>query len=559
MAAMAGASCDGSPRREADAGAGPEEGHPTNRAGARVLIWALIACAAAVLLAEAAYAVRFADTLYDEGGYLYEGWLSVARGWRPYHDFHTKVTPLLYYFYGVPQALWGPSLLLGRAQAAVSSLLALGLATVAVGRRYGPQASLAVLVLFASALLGLDQHFRALAVAPCALWVALGLLGISLGRGRAAWVVTGLAAGLVFLTRQDLVAVAVALLVGCGLACGSLGAAAWSALAALVTALIGIAPFLAHPSPQLLSVLSLGLVKAGPALGAAPFARTEEVRLGLLPWYAMYLGRAYVGPLLLLLPGFAALSTTSVRALVARHPLPATALLAAGANLAVRGAGAFAQHANAFYLRDFYIEMALIAGAAAVVAAAWTRATEARHRSLLAALAVGALVLGPVCSGIPEALRPRRPAPLQALALAGRFIAQRTDPGDRIFSIEDPQAFLEAGRELLPPLVHHLFLYRRTVPAGWAHPTEAFDLPMLMDMLRRQATVVVLTAHGLTWVEHTERTAEGAAIVRAVRAEVAARWVCVAQVPNPYLGAIAVYRRRGPGLPRQPVGAGPSG
>ncbi|MCX7599171.1 MAG: hypothetical protein N2512_09940, partial [Armatimonadetes bacterium] len=505
----------------------------------------VIAVGVVLVLFQAAITVELADTVYDEGGYLYEGWAVASRGWVPYRDFHTKVTPLVYYFYGVPQAIIGPGVRVGRWQAVVTSLAALAICCVALRRRYGPWAAALVVWGFAAVPAGLDQHFRALAIAPVALWMSLGLLGIAVQPRFWGTVLAGCAAGLVFLTRQDLLGPAAALVVGAGLASGRWRASVSAAIFGALVALLGLAPFLLRPSPQLFSALSLGLVSAGPALGVGPFARTEPLTLGNLPWYVVFLARAYVAPLLLLLPGVAALVTTKAGLVARRHPLIFTGALAAALNLVVRGTGAALTGANAFYLRDFYIEVPLLTAAAGVLVAGWRAAGEHRHRRLLEVLALAAVVLGPVVNGLPKTVRFQRPTVLEGIEAAGRFIAANTGPADRVFAIDDPHIFLQAGRELLPMLAHHLFLYQPSVPTELLRGTHSFNLEMLVDALRREATVAVITERGMSWVRNNERTREGQAVAAAVARELSAGWRLVAREGNAFAGVISIYRRKG--------------
>jgi hypothetical protein len=503
----------------------------------------LIGAACAVILAEAVATCFFAITLYDEGGYLYEGWLVCARGWQPFRDFHTKVPPVLYYFYGIPQALFGPGILVGRIQAAGTTFLALLLAAWAVGRRYGLWAAALTLWCFAATLAGLDQHFRALSIAPAALWTALGLLGVS-GADRP-WgrLLVGIAAALVLLTRHDLIGIAAALLLGVLATSFSMRSLALTVVVTIVIFFGGIAPFVFHVPRQTLDMLTFGLFSAAPNLGPAPFARTETVSLSNLPWYAMFLLRAYVAAVLMLLPALSFVVTRPWRRLVLRHPLIFAAFLAAAVNLLMRGGAAAVTARNAFYLRDFYIELPLVAAAGAVVAQAARAASNASHRALVTLLAIAAVVFGFAVTGIPDTLSFRRPTTVQGMADAGRWIARHTRSDDRIFSIADPHVFLEAGRELLPRLTHHMFMYRPFAPTHALANTNCFNLEMLLDMLRSQATVAVISQRGMEWTEKNERTDAGGAVVEAIRSELNRNWRLVAQTTNSFEGRISIYRR----------------
>jgi hypothetical protein len=503
----------------------------------------LLAAGALLVVAGAVYTVLHASTLYDEGGYLYEGWLVCARGLRPYLDFHTKVTPLLYFFYGVPQAAFGPSMLLGRLQAAATSLAAMGLAGWAIGRRYGLLAAAVMIWGFAAGLTGLDQHFRALAVAPCALWISLGVLGVSLQPARHAALLTGVAAGLLFLSRQDLIAPAIVLVALSGVAGKGMRSAGVAAAAAVVVAGLGLAPFLLSARSEMLSVLLIRVVRGrGAHLGPTPFSMTEPLSVHNLPWYLAFLAKVYIAPIIWLLAATVMALTKPASRILARHPVPVACLALAFINPLFRGAGALATHKNAFYLRDFYIEIALMAGAAAALVAAH-RAAAPSQRRVLAVVGVIGVVLAPFAMRAPAWLRATGPTDLDGIREAGRFIAAETNPQDRVFALEDPHVFLEAGRALLPLLTHHLFLYHPRATTQALQGTKGFNLEMLMGMLRRDATVAVITERGMTWIAHNDRTTEGVRVVAAVRDELKRDWTLVAQGRNSFLGGVEIYRR----------------
>jgi len=513
-----------------------------------------------VVLGEAVLTCLFAETVYDEGGYLYEGWAVCARGWHLFQDFHTKLPPLVYYFYGEAQALFGPSVLVGRVQASAAALLGLGLGALAASRVYGPWAATAVVWCFAAVFAGLDQHFRALAIAPCALWVGLGLLAVSAADRKWGPPLAGLAVGALLLSRHDLIGLAAGLLIGVALGTRSSRALVQALVAAVVVFLVGLLPALIRTPGPVLSVLTFGVLDRGPDLGPAPFATTEPVSLANLPWYAMFLARAYIAPVLMLLVGLSFLASRPLRELTLRHPLIVAAFSAAALNLLIRGGAAAMLGLNAFYLRDFHLELPLVVAAGAAVAQAVRAARDPSLRRLVILHAVAAVALGPAVMGLPSALRPDRPTALQGIADAGRFIAAHTQPDDRIFSIEDPYFFLAAGRELLPLLTHHLFLYHPAASTDALRGTHALNLDLLLTMMRQEATVVVMSRRAMSWIAHNERTTAGYEIVAALSDELARHWHLVAGQPNSLAQQIEIYRRAqgdrqgaGQGRPGGPV------
>lgn len=78
----------------------------------------------------------------DEGWYLYAGRL-VFNGELPYRDFAFTQTPLLPYFYGLPQIVFPPSLYLGRITSVLISFISL-LLSLSIARRLGGEKAAAV-------------------------------------------------------------------------------------------------------------------------------------------------------------------------------------------------------------------------------------------------------------------------------------------------------------------------------------------------------------------------------------------------------------------------------
>jgi hypothetical protein len=77
---------------------------------------------------------------------------------------------------------------------------------------------------------------------------------------------------------------------------------------------------------------------------------------------------------------------------------------------------------------------------------------------------------------------------------------------------------------------------------------------MLIAMLRREATVAVVTERGMTWIAHNERTTAGVPVVAAVSDELRRNWAIAAKTHNSFLGDVRVYRRLTP-PPLAPIGA----
>ena len=134
---------------------------------------ALVVSGLVVVLVEAAAFCFYGTTVYDEGGYLYEGWLVVRHGWLPFRDFYTKLPPLIYWLYGLGQAACGPGLLVGRLQAVLMTLGMLALSAALARRLAGKWAAVLVVWLFALSPAAVNAYFHAHSQAPTALFVVL--------------------------------------------------------------------------------------------------------------------------------------------------------------------------------------------------------------------------------------------------------------------------------------------------------------------------------------------------------------------------------------------------
>lgn len=128
----------------------------------------------AVLFALAAAQVWYRPVDRDEGFWLYTSW-RFAEGALPYRDFALPHLPLAPLYYAVAIKIFGPSLYALRAlnvALLVASAAALG---VAVGRRFGGQASTFTVIFFASSSLTLTWLVPVKSYAPAAAALAFAV------------------------------------------------------------------------------------------------------------------------------------------------------------------------------------------------------------------------------------------------------------------------------------------------------------------------------------------------------------------------------------------------
>jgi len=144
----------------------------------------------------------------DEGAFLTKGYLFVSGRYTPFEDYGpwTNNMPLAYIIPGIPQALFGPSLVVGRYFAILTALLTLLGIWITVNRICGKWWAL-----FAIAVLALNnawiamnvQVFSQVTVACLVPWMFVFLLG----RNRTAFQIAlaGIFAAMSVLTRQNMV------------------------------------------------------------------------------------------------------------------------------------------------------------------------------------------------------------------------------------------------------------------------------------------------------------------------------------------------------------------
>ncbi|MEW6092455.1 MAG: glycosyltransferase family 39 protein [Chloroflexota bacterium] len=163
-------------------------------------------------------AVYYAFTqrsIIDEGLYLYKGYLFVQGIYTPFQDygFWTQKAPLSYLVYGWIQQLFAPGLRTGRFFSILIGLLTiLGLILVAqrIGGRWWGVVSVWVVALNPVTIRYFSVAMSQSLVACCLIW----MLFFTLGEDRPLWQVAsgGLLAGIMVMTRQNMVPVLVILI-----------------------------------------------------------------------------------------------------------------------------------------------------------------------------------------------------------------------------------------------------------------------------------------------------------------------------------------------------------
>jgi len=515
---------------------------------------ALLLAGVFVLVAETVAVCLYGTSVYDEGGYLYEGWATVAHGQLPFRDFFAKLPPLLYYLYGAGQALCGPSLLVGRLQSALFMFAGLALSVSIVRRLAGPWAGVLLVWLLAGNPFALNYYLHAYAVAPTAFFVCLTLALLILPRPRpAALLAANAALAGVLLCRQDMLPLVLVLWVY----------TLWKYPLALPVRIGGVAfswavsglvllPFVLMAPENVLWSMSVGtLGPQVPSMGS--YGEATPASAQTIAWHVAMLLRAYAGIILLLVVG-----APFMRARDTTGEAPGTAMLQPlGWMLATAllfwlshvPAAAAIGGGNVYYLLDPYIFFLVAMPAAAMLVLAVRSLSgpqapaAARALALVGAFAVAmAVFTGP---GPRLEFSLQRPTALERIGVGGRALARTIPRGSTIFTVDDPHQFLQAELLLPGALTHQLFSYRESPDTALLRRVHMYNDEIIRQWLTGGAQYAVISAEARSFMRDSGRYSGGRRLDSLVMGLVGANYELVAEVPGTWAGPMSIYRWKG--------------
>lgn len=502
--------------------------------------WPLLALGVGlvVLVVEAVVFVLYGTTVYDEGGYLYEGWLTVSHGWMPFRDFYAKIPPLLYYLYGLGQHLAGPSLLVGRIESALFMFGTVWVAAVMARRVAGAWAAALVVWLVAVAPAALNAYLHAYAIAPTAFFMVLALYLLTATRQTTGTLYAGaVATGAVLLCRHDLAPFAVALAVY---------VLVWhparvrhritALLVGAGTFAVVMLPFAVAAPENVLSTLTLG--KLGPHIVApAGYGEATPASLHSIAWHVMIFIRYCAATLLLLVPGLWWGLKRS------REPIVWVSLAAAGVQWLSHVPAALFTSGNVFYLLDLYIFPALVIAAAGLHVQA-ARSFRGAARTFVRTAAAATVLLCPILTGPGPhfQLSLARPTHLEQVRRGAEALRRHIGPQETIFTLDDPQQFLEAGLLIPAPLTHELFSYRESTQTAELKRLHFFNDEMIREWLGGEAQVAVISAGAEQFMATSDRYAGGKRLHDLVMGLVRRNYQLVAEEPGTRAGPLRIYR-----------------
>ena len=517
-------------------------------ASSRVI--ALTVCALFTLGA-AIVVVMHSDTILDEGEYLYNGWMTISHGWRPFADIHTRTLPLIYYIYGIPQAIFGRSLLFGRIQATAITLITLALSALLARRLSSGWAAPLVVGIFAFNLTAGMQYYRALAIAPTALCLVLALYCIVQENPRPWHLYAGsLATACLVLCRHDMIPVAALLWLYLWWDHRQEGPHTLGALGAGI-ALLGMvsAHFFLLAPRQFAEIIFQGALSPGKIVGG-PYANWAEPRsAATVAWHLMMFFRCYLPAILLLAPAVGYCLRKGVEngsqlcTTIRQHRGVALVLGVAAVNYFshLLGIGLFGFRLH--YMLDLYIFFPVAIGAAAsfVLAVAAIRAPA--YRFQLAAFGIVALLTPLVVSDMPPpGLSSQRPTHLEQIATGAEAIRRLIPEDVQAFSLDDPHQFLAAERKLFPELTWQLFLFSESNDTETVRARHYYNKEMIDEWLRGKATYAVIGDGLVDWMLHSGRYERGEELRDFIFSRLEANYTLLETVQGSYMGPTHIYR-----------------
>ncbi|HEY8490506.1 MAG TPA: hypothetical protein VIO14_05895 [Dehalococcoidia bacterium] len=420
----------------------------------------------------------------DEGWYLYAGRLAL-RGELPYRDFAYTQMPLLPYVYGVPQALFGESVYLGRATSLLFSTGAAGLGALMARRYAGPPAGAAAAVVAGAFTYGIYHGTIVKTYALVSFLFVLTLYTLSLRlRDEIKYPLAtafALAATLVRLSAAAFAAPVAAY----ALFLGGTGARTRAGVALVCALAAGLAGAFLLADPHAAS-WNLVTHHTGQWGGASLVWRLRTVVEGRIP-----ASSSFFGPVLLLAlaAGYVGVRDRGVRSFLASH-----GSLAAGA------AGVLLFAAVHLATGTFYQEylvpavVALIPVLVTVLGRLHAEASAGAGRLVEGLL--GALVAVLLLShGTDHLDRTGGRLPLQEVRDVAAVVAAGTEPSDEVLALEALWVVLEADRRAAPGVTMSLFSYQ-DLDSDEALRLSVVNYDLLVAYVQSGAAgAIVLTDH----------------------------------------------------------------
>ncbi len=528
----------------------PNHTQTPERSVDRRLVATCIAIGLAAVVSALVVVLR-ARSIIDEGEYLYNGWAVYTHGWRPFADFHTRTLPLIYYIYGLPQALLGGSVLLGRLQAVAMTAIGVLFSCLLARRLSGGWAVPLVLGLIALNLEPGIRYYRALAMAPTGLLMILALFFV-VGRRVPTWRLYAgtIAAAAVVLCRHDMAPVAGVIWLYVWWRHAATGIHRWYAPLAGLGALLLVCTGMRIGAPAQFDAIVLQGVTAPGKIVGGPYASWAEPRtIHTFAWYLLMFLRIYSGAVLLLVgavliklwrPAAGSSSTNRIDIWVVGGAAAVNYLAHLGAVLAL----GFRQQ----YMLDLYILFPVIVWAAA----AFVRAVQRADLSQPARRAVGvyaatALLIPLALNGIPLDIQRSGLSDLQRVTAGADTIARVVPAGATVFCPDDPHQLLEAQRLTFPPLTWQLFLYTDSEDTELVREQHYYNREIIDEWLGGAADYAVIGDGLVDWMINSGRYDGGAELHGFISERLETGFEFVAVAPDGYMGPTRVYRYVGRG------------
>ncbi|MEN6302182.1 MAG: hypothetical protein ABFD96_05615, partial [Armatimonadia bacterium] len=115
-------------------------------------------------------------------------------------------------------------------------------------------------------------------------------------------------------------------------------------------------------------------------------------------------------------------------------------------------------------------------------------------------------------------------------------------PQETIFTLDDPQQFLEAKLLLPAPLTHELFGYRESKQTAELRRLHFFNDEMIREWLGGGAQVAVISAGAEQFMATSDRYGGGKRLHELVMGLIRRNYQLVAEEPGTLAGPLRIYR-----------------
>jgi hypothetical protein len=469
----------------------------------KLLYWILTGTVTLFWVGYSAFVLMVGQPNADEGWYLYASKL-VYQGKLPYQDFAFTQMPLLPYIYGIPQLIFSSSIFLGRLTSFCLALVTLGLTLIIVFRYTGKTGAFWIALLFATYLPGIFSGVvvKTYVLTACLITITFFLL-TSKSRPTVRFPSAALSAIAAGMTRLSALVFAVPIVAYSLIFTKPVKAKLFILLVCVLSA-AGFS-ILLFPNQQAVywNVLGYHLNAAGPTAGfSSLWSRLWAQLPNLIKLYRNY------WPLLIPILWFGLYRVKRFSQLLRTSEYFRILLVMAISITAFQVSHLISgRYYSEYFVPGILTMLPILVILVLKTSCQFTSGSIARIVATLALLSVAALNFRgwldyslsyyQACEGC---------SPMMDIHEVGKFIRENTNPGDKVYALENLFVAIDADRPVLPNLSMAQFSITEL------DDDEALSLHLVNQNILRQyitqtlAKVLVLSPRDLSLIQADPQT-----------------------------------------------------